>query len=285
MNPVKSLMKEKQRLEDLSDNLNEEMRKYEALRNTPYPYQLWQRIPRCNLKLQELKPNYYFDAINVIEEYYLNEEPLFQNMGLVEDCDSSKSFRWRVLNNLKNSTSVIALNEGNLLEIAGVLVLVEVTRNYFSRNMSREDLVQGHCHKMYVKLTSTLIYDVDLYSMFDCFIFLRIYALCIKPNYRHMGLGLKFFETAIYVAQSLRIPVIMGVFTDSCLQVLARKIGMTEIKKIKYSDWKDFDNNEIFPNLRQDRTSCSLMAGRVPLPPPPPVTETIIVEEPRKKKK
>ncbi|XP_045470488.1 uncharacterized protein LOC123677817 [Harmonia axyridis] len=284
MNPL-SLMKEKQKLDEIYNTLHKELRDYEKLRDTPYPYQLWQRIPRCNLKLQELKPNYYFDAINVIEQYYLDEEPLFRTMHLIEDHDSSISFRLRVLNNLKNSTSVIALNEGNLLEIAGVLVLVEVTRNYFSRTMSREDLVQGHCHRKYVKLTSSLAYDVDLYSMFECFIFLRIYVLCIKPNYRHMGLGLKFFETAFYVAQSLRIPVIMGVFTDSCLQVLARKIGMKEIKKIEYSDWKDCEENEVFSNLRPDHTCCSLMAGTVPLPPPPLEAPPVVQEEKGKKKK
>ncbi|KAL3282318.1 hypothetical protein HHI36_005505 [Cryptolaemus montrouzieri] len=191
-------------------------------------------------------------------------------MKLKDESDSVQSFKLRILNNLKDSTSVIALNEGNFYEIAGVLVLVEVSRNYFQRIMSREDLVQGSCHKKYVGLTSSLIQGIDLYSMFGCFSFLRIYALCIRPAYRHMGLGIKLFETAVYVAQSLRIPIIMGIFTDSCLQVLAKKIGMDEVRKIKYSEWADPESKNIISGLRQDHKCCSLMVGRVPLPPPAP---------------
>lgn len=66
-----SLTKAKQKLDELAEDLNRELAKYENLRDTSYPYQLWQRIPRCNLKLQELKPNYYFDAINVMEVHLL----------------------------------------------------------------------------------------------------------------------------------------------------------------------------------------------------------------------
>ncbi|KAK9870529.1 hypothetical protein WA026_008093 [Henosepilachna vigintioctopunctata] len=282
----KYLPTESQQLQELQRTLSKEEEKYKSFKDATFTYQLWQRVPKCNLKLQELKPNFYDDTLKLIEDYYLVEEPLFQNMNVKEDKNSILSIKTRVLNKLKDSTSIIALNEGNFLEVAGVLILVEVTRNYFSRDISRENLVHGSCHKKYVKLTSSLVQDVDLYGMFDCLTFLRIYALCIKPAYRHIGLGLKLFENAIYIAQSLKIPIIMGIFTDSCMQVLAEKIGMQEIKSIKYSEWRNSDGEQLFTNLRVDHKTCSLMVGKVHFPPPPqPVAQPLVKFSRRRRRK
>ncbi|XP_064212809.1 uncharacterized protein LOC100141857 isoform X2 [Tribolium castaneum] len=105
------------------------------------------------------------------------------------------------------------------------------------------------------------------------------------------SLGLQLFLSAVDVARSLNIPVVMGILSCWTLQKLAKRIGMKTVFEIDYVGWRDRFNEMIFDDPGIGNYTCAVMAGPVPPPPevePPPkvdeVEEKLTREEKRKAK-
>lgn len=76
--------------------------------------------------------------------------------------------------------------------MAGALVLKVVRKIDFGRVFSRVMLVEGDALKKCLKLKNHLARKTDIFADFDCEMYLRYYAICIKPEYRKKGKKKRF---------------------------------------------------------------------------------------------
>lgn len=72
-------------------------------------------------------------------------------------------------------------------EMAGVLVLKVVRKIDFGRVFSRVKLVEGDALKKCLRIKNNLSRKADIFAEFDCEMYLRYYAVCVKPEYRRKG--------------------------------------------------------------------------------------------------
>lgn len=71
-----------------------------------------------------------------------------------------------------------------------MLVLKVLPKAEFGRVFSRVQLLEGEAMKKCAELTGYLNRKFDVYSSFECDIFLRYYAICVVPQYRRKGKGI-----------------------------------------------------------------------------------------------
>lgn len=130
-----------------------------------------------------------------------------RNSNLADDPTSKQSYLDRILFNLKNHSSIIALDEStnffkeyifillynnysdNDDAIAGFLVLKAVHKSDFGRVFSRVQLTDGEAYQKCTNFLNNLSRIVDVHATFHCDAYLRYYLLCIKPEYRRKGIN------------------------------------------------------------------------------------------------
>jgi hypothetical protein len=104
---------EEEKLRQLNEELEEEENRIKAQKERIYAPVVWKRLG-SGIRIQDLKPVYYDQVLQIIEECYFQEEVLCRNSNLAEDPESIKSFLNVVMFNLKDRTSIIALDEREL---------------------------------------------------------------------------------------------------------------------------------------------------------------------------
>ncbi|CAH1368384.1 hypothetical protein MTP99_009767 [Tenebrio molitor] len=278
---------EEEKLRQLNEELEEEENRIKAQKERIYAPVVWKRLG-SGIRIQDLKPVYYDQVLQIIEECYFQEEVLCRNSNLAEDPESIKSFLNVVMFNLKDRTSIIALDEPNEDAIAGFLILKAIHKDDFGSVFSRVFHVEGEAHKKCIAFVNHLARKADVFTELDCNIFLRYVLLCIRPEYRKKGLGFQLMLAAVDVARSLSIPVVMGILSCWTLQKLAKRIGMKVVHEINYVEWRDRFNELIFDEPGQGNYTCAVMAGVVPPPPapePPPKTSEEKVKITREEKR
>lgn len=138
---------------------------------------------------------------------YFQEEVLCRNACLQEDEVSVESFLRQLLFNMKDNCSLVVIDESRYTKLivskidfvnnvrivlaeellAGALILKIVRKIDFGRVFSRVMLVDGVAMKKCIKIKNHLSRKTDIFADFDCEMFLRYYAICIKPQYRKRG--------------------------------------------------------------------------------------------------
>ncbi|KAK5646997.1 hypothetical protein RI129_005461 [Pyrocoelia pectoralis] len=233
------------------------------------------------IRIQDLKENQHDEVINIIKDYYVEQDVLCKNTELLNDEESLDCYLKRIRFQLRDNSSIIAVDlkdeEGDKkltdekLKIVGVLVLKIIRKNEFTRVFSQVQLVEGEAMKRCIAFRSHITRRVDVHEKCNCEVFLRYYELCVIPEYRHQSIGHLLMLCGIKAARSYNIPVVAGLFPNFALQKLARRLGMETIYEIKYTEWTDSDGELIFDDPGAGNYTCAVMAGTVaPLPPPPP---------------
>ncbi|RZC41392.1 hypothetical protein BDFB_014961, partial [Asbolus verrucosus] len=101
---------EEEKLKHLNEELEEEENRIKAQKERIYAPIIWQRLG-SGIRIQDLKPAHYDQVLDIIQECYFQEEVLCRNTNMAEDPTSIKSFLEIVLFNLKDRTSIVALDE------------------------------------------------------------------------------------------------------------------------------------------------------------------------------
>ncbi|KAK4873912.1 hypothetical protein RN001_013272 [Aquatica leii] len=261
---------------------------------------VWKRNAQ-GIRFQDLKEQYYDEVLNMIKEYYLPNDILHKNTDFLNDEESVECYLERVLCQLKDCSSIIAVDEnydfeefdeeGNVIpiikkpfeegkiKIIGVLIVKILNKSALDRVFSSIKLIQGDAIKKCMDIKIALSRTVDIFKIMDCEKVLRYYEMCVIPEYRHKGIGYQLMDAGLYVARSLNIPVVAGIFSNGKLQKLAGRIGMKPIKEINYCDWRDEECELIFDDPGAGNYTCALMAGYVLPPPPPPPPPQVTPEE------
>lgn len=226
---------------------------------------VWGRVGTC-FRVQDLKENYFEAALALLKEYYITNEVRLRNVEMHKDPVSCKSYMEYLFFLMKDTTSLIALDENANDRIAAVVVLNVIHKNDYGSIFNRVVMTEGEAQKKITEFNTALNRKNDIFEQFSCDSFLRIFIVCVHPDYRHKGeaIGYKMMQISLDVARSLRIPIIVGTFSCNRTQTLARKIGMEILQEISYVSWLDSMGHMIFDDPGAGNYTCALMAGRVP---------------------
>lgn len=268
---------EEEKAQQLNQDLQEEEDKIKLQKARIFGPIVWARLDN-GIRIEDLKPKYFEDTLDMIEQYFVTEDVVFRNTDIVKDPQSLNSFREKLLHNMKDLSSIVVIDENNENPVAGVLILKALKKCDFGRVFSRVYLSSGKAYSSIINFLNYFSRHVDLFETFSCEIYLRYYLICIRPEYRKRNLGYRLMLTGLDIARHLEIPIVMGIFDCFKLQKLAKRLGMQTVFEIHYSTWIDKTGELKFCDPGAGNYTCALMAGEVPPPPPPePVIE--IVEE------
>lgn len=135
---------------------------------------------------------------SVVKADYFHEEVLCRNTGIGKEPASVASFLKRVMLTLKDTTSIIALDENNNEAIAGFLLLKRVHQDDYGRIFSRMQIVNGEAHTKFANFTDYLNRKCNIFYDFQCNVFLRFYLLCMTRQYRKKGIIFGVCLTILY---------------------------------------------------------------------------------------
>lgn len=250
---------EQERSQQLHQDLQEEEDKLKLQKDRIFGPIIWRRISE-GIKIQDLKPDRYEDTLDMIQENYISQDVLFKNTNILRDPLSLKSFREKLLFNMKDRCSIIAVDEVNGI-LAGVLILKTFKKSDYGCVFSRTQMVEGKCFQSIETFLNYVNRSVDIFEHFKCEIYLRFYLICIKPEYRGKSIGFQLMDTGVMVAKHLGINVIMGIFDCYQLQRLAKNIGMAILYEQEYVKWIDKMGELKFCDPGAGNYSCALMSG------------------------
>ncbi|XP_018332795.1 uncharacterized protein LOC108742207 isoform X1 [Agrilus planipennis] len=280
------LRKELEAAKEIKQDQEEEEDIYQVRKERIFAPVVWQILTN-GIKIQDLKEDKFQLALAMLEEHYLPSEDLGRNVDLMLDETSVQYSVKRLQYYIKEGSSLIAVTEDG--EVVGLLILRTAKKNEFARVFSRAQITEGESLKKCLQVKNYINRKVDVYEHFNVDAFLRFYAVCIAPTYRKKALGFTMMKCGVDVARSLKMPVILGIFTNFKLQKLAKRLGMEVIKEVNYVDWRDEQHELIFSDPGPGNYTIALMACYTPPAPikPRKIPERIIemeLEEAKKKK-
>lgn len=234
---------------------------------------IWRRISE-GIRIQDLQEDHFEETLDLIEKYYITEDLLFRNTDILNDLDSIKSFREKLLFTMKDRCSIIAVEESTE-KVVGVLLLKAMKKSDYGCVFSRTQVGEGKCYQSILIFLNRVNKSIDIFEHFNCEIYLRFYLICVKSEYRSKSIGFQLMDTGVIIANHLGIKVIMGIFDCYKLQRLARKLGMELLYEQEYTSWVDNTGELKFCDPGAGNYSCALMAGQL-------LTEPEVIEEPTK---
>ncbi|XP_071052670.1 juvenile hormone esterase-like isoform X2 [Onthophagus taurus] len=154
-----------------------------------------------------------------------------------DDEVSKKSFMDQCMFQMRDTTSLVAINYAlDPPDLVGCCLNRVVHKDDFGRVFSGTIMKDGEAQEKCMKIRRTLSRKVNIFESFNCDVYLKIYTVCIKPEYRHCDYGTDFLKCTFNSARSLHIPVVMGIFTAHTIQRRAKKLGMkAPIPKTKWN--------------------------------------------------
>lgn len=236
-----------------------------------YAPTVWMRFVN-GIQIQDLKPKYFVEAIDMIEKHFIHEDVIFRNIDVIRDITSIRIFREKLRCSMEELFSLVAIDQLHEDALAGVLVLKLVKKCDFGRTFSKTSLSTSKMYSSIIDFINSIYASVDIFYMYRCDSFLRYYLLCIKPEYRKNNLGYRLMQAGIDVARQLKVGVVMGIFDCFKLQKLAKQLGMYTISHIVYENWSDDTSELKFSHHSSGKETCALMVGKIPGPPPPEIT-------------
>lgn len=253
---------EQEKAQQLTHDLQEEEDKIKLQKERIFGPIIWRRISE-GIRIQDLKSIHYQHVLNMILENYPREAVLFKNSNFLKDPMSVSSFRDKLLFNMKDQCSIVAVDEAHEDVIVGALILKTIKKSEYGRVFSGTQVGDGQCFQSIAAFLNHVNKNGDVFAHFQCEIYLRYYLVCIKPEYRRKNIGFELMDTGLNIAKHLGINVVMGIFDCFKLQILARKLGMETLYEQEYISWIDKMGELKFCDPGAGNYSCALMAGEV----------------------
>lgn len=254
---------EQERAQQLTQELQEEEDKIKLQKDKIFGPIIWRRISE-GIRIQDLQSDYYEETLDIIIEYYVRDDLLFRNTNILNDPDSLKSFRAKLLFSMQDRCSIIAVDEAHEGGVVGVLLLKSVKKCDYGRVFSRTQIGAGNCYQSITTFLNHVNKHVDIFLHYNCEMYLRYYLLCVKPEYRGKKIGFQLMDTGPIVAKHLGIDVIMGIFDCHHLQHLAQQLGMEKLFEQEYTKYRDKLGELKICDPGSGNYSCALMAGEIP---------------------
>ncbi|XP_055712606.1 uncharacterized protein LOC129807400 [Phlebotomus papatasi] len=228
--------------------------KWKRPQSVPFP-SIWRRFKAkdvetgelVNYRVQDLPEDRYEEAVQLLVEHFLKDEPMCKAGGAAADPQSVAGFSnaWRLI--LQDRISLVCFKE-NSDEIVGVNVLKLCCRG-------TEDGIPEDAGKACTDMLRAMDYATrsgDLYNKYNVDTFFAGFALLIVPKYRALRLAEQILRARISLGRTIGVPLTSTVFTNKFSQAAAARAGFEETFVISYEDLKVSGPKIAFPGVETE---------------------------------
>ncbi|GAB0087128.1 hypothetical protein DMENIID0001_014050 [Sergentomyia squamirostris] len=203
----------------------------------PFP-SIWLRFSRSDPKtgedlkfwVQDLPEDRFAEAIDIMVEHFLRDEPMSKSRKTLEDPRSVESFRkaWKVI--LATKVTLVCFREGSD-EIIGINCLNVTQKGVedFTENYG------GSCGDI-IKTLGFVSESGDLFNRYQVDKYISGYGLLVLRKNRGLKIGVEILKARIPLGQTLGITVTATVFTNRSSQAAATLAGFDDTFEISYAE-------------------------------------------------
>ncbi|XP_065202209.1 uncharacterized protein LOC135832706 [Planococcus citri] len=220
--------------------------------NIPFP-NVWNRFksrPKngksCNIKIVDLTPDRYEEAIQFMAKYFLMDEPLRSSVKFLDDMNDTIRYLHALKTAIETRTSILAVLDEDVAapEIVGIQILYVSTNGDPSIRHFHDP---GEKIRKVKRIANDLMNAADPYEILGTDRLLRGFGLCVKPDYRGMDIGYNLLLCLEKLAKAYDVKGCMNMYSRIQSQVLAERVGFKVYNEVFYEDYKDEKGNALFP--------------------------------------
>lgn len=250
--------------------------KWKRPQTVPFP-SIWRRFKAkdvetgelVNYCVQDLPEDRYEEAVQLLVEHFLKDEPMCKAGGECNPCNSIHVARviailsylsgatddpqsvagfsnaWRMI--LQDRISLVCFKE-NSDEIVGINVLKLCCKGI-------EEGIPEDAGKACTDMLRAMDYATrsgDLYNKYNVDTFFAGFALLIVPKYRALRLAEQILRARISLGRTIGVPLTSTVFTNKFSQAAAARAGFEETFVISYEDLKVSGPKIAFPGVETE---------------------------------
>ncbi|GAB0087130.1 uncharacterized protein DMENIID0001_014070 [Sergentomyia squamirostris] len=234
--------------------------KWKRPESVPFP-SVWRRFKAkdaetgemVNYRVEDLPEDRYEEAVELLVEHFLKDEPMCKAGGAANDPQSIAGFSnaWKAI--LQDKISLVCFKE-NSNEIVGVNVLKICSKDV-------EDGIPEDAGKACTDMLRAMDFATrsgDLFNRYQVDKYFAGFALLIVPKYRALCLAEQIIKARQGLGKAIGVNLTSTVFTNKFSQAAAARAGFEETYVISYEDLKTRGPLISFPGVETE--SVKLMS-------------------------
>ncbi|XP_059618005.1 uncharacterized protein LOC132262682 [Phlebotomus argentipes] len=228
--------------------------KWKRPESVPFP-SVWRRFKAkdeetgemVNYRVQDLPEDRYEEAVQLLVEHFLKDEPIFMITGAADEPQSVLGFSnaWRII--LQDKISLVCFKEDSD-EIVGVNVLKLCCKEV-------EDGIPEDAGKACTDMLRAMDFATqqgDLYNRYSVDKFFAGFALLVVPKFRALRLAEQILKARIALGRTIGVFLTSTVFTNKFSQAAAARAGFEETFVISYETLKESGPKIHFPGVETE---------------------------------
>ncbi|CRK88768.1 CLUMA_CG002664, isoform A [Clunio marinus] len=199
-------------------------------------------------RIEDLQENRFDDAVHIIREKHLIDEPMKSSKG-VRDCPISvQEMTENLRNMLRQNISLVCYKEGSN-DIVAVNILGVITEAESDAPLEHKGQrwAEHNNTKNFIKKTF-----FDPFKHFQIDKVMCAGGLFVNKEYRNRGIAVEMLKARHELGKVIGIQVSSNVFSSLGAQKAAAKVGFEESFSIKYSDIPKLTTDGHYPNIKDE---------------------------------
>lgn len=202
-----------------------------------------------NLVYRAYKKEDYSNVKEFLIENYYPHVPILQAVGLTQPSDEQQEV---ILQVLDLGCTTVCVNDSS--EIVGIRIAYP---RKFS-DIEKPDENESGLGKI-LTFVHYLAVKSKVYELYNSKEIVNGMALCVAENYRGRGIGFKLYQENMKLAKDLGYKVYNCDCTSFYSIAICEKLGMTELFKIKFSDYV-YENGKQILDVKKPHVETKVFA-------------------------
>ncbi|XP_055684399.1 uncharacterized protein LOC129790736 [Lutzomyia longipalpis] len=228
--------------------------KWKRPESVPFP-SIWRRFKAkdvntgelVNYYVQDLPEDRYEEAVQLLVQHFLHDEPMCKAGGAADEPQSIEGFSnaWRAI--LQDKISLVCFKEGSD-EIVGVNVLKLCSKGV-------EEGIPENAGRACTNMLRAMEYATrngNLYARYNVDKFFAGFALLVVPKYRALRLAEEILKARVPLGRGIGVHLTSTVFTNKFSQAAAARAGFEETYVISYEDLRTTGPRIAFPGVETE---------------------------------
>lgn len=190
--------------------------------------------------IQDLPPEHFNDAIQLMKTYFLTDEVLCKTIKLLDDPASVKSFEDHWSKSLQQKMA-IGCYETESTRLVGVNFLFVSHKD--TRRVVHSD--EGEKFQYAIAVLDHLFEELNIFEKFGIDHFLNAYGMGVRREFRSRGLATELLKARIPIMKAMGIPYTATFFTGNAPQRAAARAGYETYLAVEYTKFEKFEDMDV----------------------------------------
>jgi len=201
-----------------------------------------------NFTFKMAKPEDYPGILDHLRQNFYKDEP--QNKMLGQSEQKTKDMDTMAMFYLEQNLSFFVVDRDNNNKIIGARVTGIARKDddplKLFKLLESEELLElfPNIGVLLEEANSFAKLGIDHYGDF--------FFVSVDRAYRGHGLAQEIYQRAIKMLKAQGVPAVQSIFSNPASQAIVRKLGFTELARLKMKDYKKSDGSVLFPQATDD---------------------------------